>query len=105
MKRQGGPEQADASRETHEAWRSRLSFSEKLRQMIFPDGGECVSAMPSSLSAARHDDRLAARHTLNFLLENSQLWRVNQVILEIDRQQGSLDPHQPRRGVVIYRAF
>src|SRR5262245_20453371 len=61
-------------------------------QVVLPDGGERVRAVPASPITPGDQDRPPLGHPPDLPLQDPQLGRVDQVIFEIDRNQGCSDP-------------
>src|SRR5689334_11806678 len=63
-------------------------------QVLLPDRGQGMGAMPPRPVAPGHDQRLAPSNMNDLPLQDAQLGRVDQVVLEVDRQERRHDPPQ-----------
>ena len=82
-----------------------LSFLQKFREVLLPNGGEGVGAVAAGLVGRGHDDGFAVFDAFDFAFEHAQFGRIDQIVRKVDRQQWRLDFFKIGSGIIVVRSF
>ena len=82
-----------------------LGFGEELDEVILPDVGLSVGAVAAGFGGRGDVDELAARDSLDLLLADTEVGRIDEVVGGVDEHDGDFDLVEFGFGVVVARGL